>query len=63
MQVARRNRGIYEVLTDDKDDFKAIADTRLKLEKDAALPLPYIEKDDNRGEPQAVATSIDASEE
>ena len=31
--------------------------------KNSALPLPCIEKDDSRGEPQAVATSIDASEE
>ena len=62
LQSPRRNTGIHEVLTDDKDDLKVIADARLKLEKDAALSLPCIEKDDSRGEPQAVATSIDCSE-
>ena len=40
-----------------------IADPRPKLEKDTALALRCIEKDDNRGEPQAIATSIIASEE
>ena len=33
LQAARRNRGIYEVLTNSKDQFKVIADARLKLEK------------------------------
>ena len=33
LQAARRNRGIHEVLTDDKVYFKVIADARLKLEK------------------------------
>ena len=49
--------------TDDKDDFKVYADARLKLEKDTALALPCMERDDSRAEPQALATSIDASEE
>ena len=39
-----------------------IADARLKLEKGIALAMPCIEKHDSRGGPQAVATSIDASE-
>ena len=42
LQAARRDRGIYEVLTDDKHYFKVIADARLKLEKDTALALPCI---------------------
>ena len=49
LQAARHNRGIYEVLTDDKDDFKVTADARLNLLKDTALALPCIEKDDSRG--------------
>ena len=36
LQAARRNTGVYEVLTDDEDYFKVIADARLKLEQDAA---------------------------
>ena len=32
LQTARRKREIYEVLTEDKDYFKVIADARLKLE-------------------------------
>ena len=63
LQASRRNRGIYEVLTDDKDHFKVIADARLKLEKETGPAVPCIEKEDSRGKPQAVATSIDASEE
>ena len=35
----------------------------LKLEKDTALALPCIEKEESRGKPQAGATSSDASEE
>ena len=54
----RRNlRGI------DRDYFKVIADARLKLEKDTALALPCIVKEDSRGKPQAGTTSIDAGEE
>ena len=63
LQAPRRNRGIYEVLTEDEDYFKLIAGARLKLENDAALAMPCIEKNDSRGEPQATATSVDASEE
>ena len=37
MHTARRNMGIYEVPTDDKDYLKGGADARLKLEKDVAL--------------------------
>ena len=37
LQAARRNRGIYEVLTDYKDYFKEIADARLKLDKDTVF--------------------------
>ena len=40
LQAGRRNRGIYEVLTDDKDYFKVIVDTRLKPEKDTVLAMP-----------------------
>ena len=36
MRHARRNRGIYDVLTEEKDCFKVMADARLKLEK---IPL------------------------
>ena len=61
LQAARRNRRIYEVLTDDKDDFKVVADARLKMEKDTALVLPCIEKNDSRGEPRAIVTSVDAT--
>ena len=61
LQAARRNRGIHEVLADDKDYFKVIADARVKLERDTAPAVPCIEKEDSRGKPQAVATSIDAS--
>ena len=63
MQAARRIRGIYEVLTDDKDHFKVIADARLKRETGTAPAMPYIEKKDSRGEPQAIVTSIEASEQ
>ena len=49
--------------TDDQDYFKVIAYACLKFEKDVVLATPCIEKDDSRGEPQAVATSTDASEE
>ena len=55
--------GIYEVLTDDKDDFEVIADARLKLEKDTAPAMPCSEKNDSRGEPQAIVTSVDATGE
>ena len=41
-QAARRNRGIYKVLTDDKDDFKMVADARLELEKDTAPAVPCV---------------------
>ena len=34
LQAAHRNRGFQEVLTDDKLNFKEIADARQKLEKD-----------------------------
>ena len=44
------NREIYEVLTDDKDYFKVLADARLKLQTDTALALPCIEREDSRGE-------------
>ena len=54
LQAARRNRGIYEVLTDDKDYFKVIADARLKLETNNARAWLCT---------QAIVTSIDASEE
>ena len=63
LQAARRNRGICEVLTDDKDYFKVIADARLKLEEEIAPAMPCIEKEDSRGKPQTGATSIDASKE
>ena len=53
----------YEVLTDVKDFFKGSAGARVKLETDTALVLRCIEKDGSRGQPQAVATSVDASEE
>ena len=47
-------------MTDDKDDFKVIADARLKLEKKTLLLLmPCIAREDT----QAVVTSVDASEE
>ena len=36
LQAARRNTGVYEVLTDDEDYFKVISNARLKLESDAA---------------------------
>ena len=62
-QAARRNGGIYEVLTEDKDYFKVIADARLKLEKDTSPAVPFILREDNRGKPQAGTTSIDAGEE
>ena len=42
LQAARCSRGIYEVLTDDKDYFKLIADARLKLEKDIAPAVPCV---------------------
>ena len=63
LQAARRNRGILEVLTDDKDYLKVIADVRLKLEKDTDLTMSCIETEDSRWKPQASATSIAASEE
>ena len=64
LQAARRDRGIYEVLTGDKDYFLVTADARLKLKKkDTAPAMPCIEKEDSRGEAQAVETSIEASEE
>ena len=63
LQAARRNRGICGVLTDDRDNFMVIADARLKLEEDIDLALPCMEKNDRRGEPQAIVTSIAASEE
>ena len=53
----------YEVLTDVKDFFKGSAGARVKLETDTALVLRCIEKDGSRRQPQAVATSVDASEE
>ena len=62
LQAARRNRGIYEVWTDDKNYFTVIADARLKLEKDTASAFPCTEKEDSRGKPRAVATSMGASE-
>ena len=49
LQAVRRNRGNYEVLTDDKDYFKVIADARLKLEKDVAPAMPCIVREDIRG--------------
>ena len=58
MDKARRNRGLYEVFSDDKDYFKIIPDARLKLEEDTVPSMPCIEKDD-----QAIATSIDANAE
>ena len=39
------------------------ADARLELERDTVPALPCIKEHDSRGEPQAVATSIDAREE
>ena len=63
LQAARRNKGTYEVLTDVKDFFKGSAGARVKLETDTALVLRCIEKDGSRGQPQAVATSVDATEE
>ena len=63
LQAAHRNRGIYEVLTDDKDYFKVIADARLKLEKHIALAVPCFVREDSRGKPQTCTTSIDASKD
>ena len=64
LQTARRNMGIYEVSTDDKDYFKVIAHTRLKLEKDIATAMPCIEKNASRGKPRTCTTTpTDASEE
>ena len=40
LQASRCITGIYEVLTDDKDYFKVIADARLKLEKDTGPAVP-----------------------
>ena len=56
LQAARRNRGIYEVLTDELT-------LVWNLKKGTALALPCTEKNDSRGEPQAGRNSIDASEE
>ena len=46
-----------------KKTSKVISDARLKMEKDTAPVLPCVEKNGSRGEPQAVVTSVDASEE
>ena len=45
------------------DYFKVIDDARLKPETGTAPAMPYIEKKDSRGEPQAIVTSIEASEQ
>ena len=57
--AARRKWWICEEGTDDKNYFKVIAVARLKLEKETAPVVACIEEHDRRGEPQAVATSID----
>ena len=48
LRAARRYRGIDEVVADDKDYFKVIADARLRLEKDTASATPSIEQNDSR---------------
>ena len=42
LQASRRNRGIHE----DRDYRKVIADARVKLEKDTALAVPCVVRED-----------------
>ena len=48
LQAAHRNRGIHEVLADDKDYFQVIVDALLKLEGCTALAMPCIVREDCR---------------
>ena len=57
MQAAR-NKGIYKVPMT-KITSKEIVDA----EKDTPPAMPCIEKNDNRGEPQAIVTSVNANED
>ena len=61
IKLAVESASGVEVPADHAKDYQT-SDARLKLENDTALAMPCIEKDDNRGEPQAVTTSIDANE-
>ena len=44
LRAARRDK-IYEVVTDDKEHLKVIAEARLKLEKDLAPVMPSMSID------------------
>ena len=57
LHATRANTGIYEVLTDDKEHLKVIAEARLKTGKDTAPAKPCIEKEDSLGKPQAGANT------
>ena len=50
LHAERHNRRTCKIFTADKDYLKVIADARLKLEKQIALAMLCIEKDDSRGE-------------
>ena len=63
LQAAHNHRGIYEVLTEEKDDSKEIAGARLKLEMDIALAMPCIVREDCRGKPLTCPSLTDASSE
>ena len=50
-------RGIHEVLTDDKDYFKVMADAPLNLENGTASAMPRIVREDIRGNPQSCTST------
>ena len=56
-----RIRKICEVLTDDKDFFKVIADARSKLENEPVLPMPSVLMEDGRGGQCSCSTVIEAT--
>ena len=60
LHAARRNRGIYEVSTDDKDYFNVIVNASLQLEKYCSCCAVHCEKDNQR-KPLTCTTLTDAS--
>ena len=61
LQTTGRNRRTYEVSVDDKDCLMVIAQARLKTEKENAVVMPCLLREDSRRNLRVCATFMEAS--